>query len=706
MIDTHTRIWMVGLGALCLVAPACGDNTSGTASDSSTQSASESSATVATTAGPATSAGPTSSSSPTQTGAGTGSTGGTDSATGSTTEDPGQPTGVVMTDASATDVTNTVTTLPGVCADGMEQCKDGEHEICVDEDWVPDPCPADTYCSEQSETCEPCACAPGAMGACINETQFEVCAADCSGFEPADCPANNVCVVDACLELLCVPDAAVCVDDDSYQVCNGLGTEYGDPVDCAPGETCQGGQCVSACEAAEQVKSNIGCEFWAVDMSNLPPRDRYTYAVSVSNPSFDDPVEVEIYDRNNNNNEQMIITDTIAPRQVKVFNLSGSHAGFTSYYNGQDAGILDDGIVQGRAFRIKTNSPVLATQFNPIGGANGYTTDASLLLPTHTLGQDYIHLAWNRGYGTGSAMNIVATEDNTTVTITPSVATQAGVGGLPAIAAGVPTDVVINRYDYIQMMVGPNSPDLSGSKINADKRVAVFGGHSCANVPTTSVTACDHVEEQIFPLETWGKHYIAARNPPRNQNNAENMVWRIVAAEDNTTVNFEPPVSIGAQVVLNSGQLVQFEDKIDFEVDADDPVLVAGYMIGCTGSGAPGCPGDPYMVQMVATEQYLKDYVFLVDTSYVNDFAKLVRPTGAAVDVACLGVVPENRWTAVGASGFDVATIDMNPGEAMCGTGTNTATSDVGFGIVVSGQSYAASYAYPGGLALQVINPQ
>ena len=39
----------------------------------------------------------------------------------------------------------------------------------------------------------------------------------------------------------------------------------------------------------------------------------------------------------------------------------------------------------------------------------------------------------------------------------------------------------------------------------------------------------------------------------------------------------EPPVSIGAQVVLNSGQLVQFEDKIDFEVDADDPVLVARF---------------------------------------------------------------------------------------------------------------------------------
>ena len=48
----------------------------------------------------------------------------------------------------------------------------------------------------------------------------------------------------------------------------------------------------------------------------------------------------------------------------------------------------------------------------------------------------------------------------------------------------------------------------------------------------------------------------------------------------------------------------------------------------------------------------------------------------------------------------------MNPGEAMCAPGTNEASSDQGFGLLVSGRAHAASYAYPGGLALQVINPQ
>ncbi|MCA9662027.1 MAG: IgGFc-binding protein, partial [Myxococcales bacterium] len=212
-----------------------------------------------------------------------------------------------------------------------------------------------------------------------------------------------------------------------------------------------------------------------------------------------------------------------------------------------------------------------------------------------------------------------------------------------------------------------------------------------------------HVEEQIFPLETWGKDYVASRNPKRGN---EPMLWRIVAAEDNTKVDFDPPTMMGASIMMNSGDIVEFQEQQDFTISADDPILVSGYMLGCSATGVGGCPGDPYMVLMVPNEQFQSDYVFLVDSSYDNDFAKLVRPAGAAIDVACMGVVPEDRWTAIGNSTWEWATIDMNPGEAMCKPGTNEATGDEPFGIVVSGQSSAASYAYPGGLALKPINPQ
>jgi hypothetical protein len=243
---------------------------------------------------------------------------------------------------------------------------------------------------------------------------------------------------------------------------------------------------------------------------------------------------------------------------------------------------------------------------------------------------------------------------------------------------------------------------MSGSRIESDKPVAVFGGHSCANVPDEVVNGCDHVEEQIFPLATWGNNYVASRNPIRD---AEPMRWRIIASKDNTVIDFEPAISLGSQIILDSGDMVEFDEHQDFYVSADDPILMAGYMYGCASVTSP-CTGDPYMVLMVPVEQYRSDYVFLVDDSYVQDFAKLVRPAGVEVNVECLGgPVPEDRWTPIGTSDWEWATIDMNPGEGMCMPGTNQAYSAEGFGVIVSGQASFASYAYPGGLSLQEINP-
>ena len=57
-----------------------------------------------------------------------------------------------------------------------------------------------------------------------------------------------------------------------------------------------------------------------------------------------------------------------------------------------------------------------------------------------TIGQ-LVKCAWGQGYGAGSALNVIATVDNTTVTITPHVNTPAGSNGLPAMTAGQPTQI-------------------------------------------------------------------------------------------------------------------------------------------------------------------------------------------------------------------------------------------------------------------------
>jgi hypothetical protein len=600
------------------------------------------------------------------------------------------------------------------CTDGAEQCGGDGHQLCVDGQWADDPCDAGQFCDQNNGACATCFCDPGAEGACVDMDNIEVCNDECSAYEGQSCGLTQICVGDACVEKFCDPGVKVCDGDEAYAVCNGDGTDYMAPVDCAFGELCNVGECVAACQLVEDTNSSEGCEFWAVDLPNHGNMNNFAMAVAVGNPSTKYAVDVSIYDGNNNGQEQLLIQETIQPRQVKRIPLAGQHGNFQGYYN-SDAGFQGTGIGYGRAFRIESNLPVIATQWNPIGGSSGYTGEASLLLPTHALATDYIDLGWHEGATNqpGSFMVVVATENNTQVQIKPAIPVPA-TQDTPAMNPANFSILNIDRYDYIQVSVDEGL-DLSGSIIDTSKPTAVFGGHRCAYVPTYDPNNglpyawCDHLEEQLLPLEAWGNEYMAVRAPPRTPDPNEAfhpdedwMAWRIVGSKDNTVVNFEPSIEIGDSVNIDAGDVIQFESSMDFHVSSNEPILIAAYMPG--GKLYLGNEGDPYMVQMVPIQQYRDDYVFLSDESYDNDYAKLIRPTGAAISVGCLGVVPENKWSPVGNSGYDIAVIDMQ-NDGNCNVGANEATSDEKFGIIVSGTATAASYGYPGGLVVDKINP-
>jgi hypothetical protein len=629
---------------------------------------------------------------------------GPDEATTEASETTQQITTVSVTDSttqgplttSTTSEPTSSTTSTGPCTDGDTRCLAFDQlQTCKDNTWTTATCPAGAGCFGDGD-CQPCSCS---ADTCLDSETLNTC--NCFSFAPEACPPLSACAeldgeVD-CHPTVCTPGVTECDGSGTVIACNDSGTAFLPPVQCAADELCDFGECQPACAVVAKNDSSLGCDFWAVDMANVPPRDAYVFAVALSNPSETTPVDVTVYDRNKGGVEQVIATDTIAPRDVKIFPLSGTSNNQKGFYPG-DAGFLGTGIASGRAFRIASKLPIVATQFNPLGGAKAFTTDASLLLPTHTLGKNYLHLAWDKGIGAGSAMVIVATEDNTVVTITAPIDTPAGQNGMPALSAGVPVALPpLKRYDYVQ--VSAANKDLSTSKITSSAPVAVFGGHSCGQVPNTDIDFCDHLEEQIFPIDTWGNHYVAMRAPPRN---TEPMVWRLLAAKDSTEVSFDPPVSIGAKAGLDGGELIQFTADGDFEVLSNEPILLAGYMYGCKATMKPECPGDPSMVLAVPVEQWLTDYVFLVDYSYTSDKVKLVRSKDQPVEVGCFGEVTE--WTNI-TKDYQSAIVNINPGDRNCMPGTNTATGAAPFSIMVVGEAASTSYAYPGGLALKPINP-
>jgi hypothetical protein len=139
-------------------------------------------------------------------------------------------------------------------------------------------------------------------------------------------------------------------------------------------------------------------------------------------------------------------------------------------------------------------------------------------------------------------------------------------------------------------------------------------------------------------------------------------------------------------------------------VQGDQPFAVASFMVGGTlqmpGTDAMTSQGDPAMSMMVTPEQFRKDYTFLAPTDYLENFADVLVPSGAAVtlDGAPLADTP----TRIGNSdwGFVRAKLGMGMG----GVHTISTPDPRGLGLQVVGFGFATSYYYPGGLNLKLIS--
>jgi hypothetical protein len=332
-----------------------------------------------------------------------------------TTDTNTGPTTGPTTGSPTSSPTEDTSTGPGPCTDGQLRCLAGDdREACKGGVWVDDPCPDGQGC-DPFGVCIGCMCA---ASQCLDADTLNVC--NCTTFEQQDCGPTSACdALDGppeCHAKICNPDEVQCADSDTVVACNATGTAMLAPVDCPADQLCDFGVCEDACKVVAKNDSSVGCDFWAVDMANVPPRDAYVFAVALSNPSPTPPVKVRIYDRNNNGQEQGHRPTRSARATSRSSTLSGTS-------NGESASTPGRRLPRHRhrprpRLSHRQRAADRRHPVQPLGGASAFTTDASLLLPTHTLGKSYLHLAWEQGNGAGSALVIVATEDNTNVTIT------------------------------------------------------------------------------------------------------------------------------------------------------------------------------------------------------------------------------------------------------------------------------------------------
>ena len=489
------------------------------------------------------------------------------------------------------------------------------------------------------------------------------------------------------------------------------------------------------CAAALEAQSYIGCEYWPTPTANSQLDKQFKFAVVAANPTGTDAVV------------------TVDRKGVQVAQVP-VQAGALEVIELPWVTELQTGSVlaAGAAYRLTSSVPITLYQFNPLEfrlpqgtcdesqplGCFSYTNDASLLLPKSALrGEHYVvsypalHFGTEGPFGTDwtnlpGLMSVTATEDGTTVTVHTSAHIAAG-PGVAALGTGGMVTYQMNAGDVLQLTTAalpdqaiaapgktctvvtdvfeteyycpaPNEWDLTGSHVEADKPVAVLGGHECTFVPFDK-RACDHLEESIFPVEALGQDLIVtSAQDVRSITSAPGtpafQFVRVLSAVDDNEITFDPP-SVHPTVVLDAGKWIEIGPTVeDFRVLADNKILVAQYVLGQEYAGNADA-GDPAMSVAIPTEQYRLAYTFLAPTTYTHNFVNIVAPTGTAITLDG-ATVPATEFRPIGGSGFGVARHKIDGG-------VHDMKGDQNFGIVVYGYASYTSYMYPGGLNLETI---
>ncbi len=496
-------------------------------------------------------------------------------------------------------------------------------------------------------------------------------------------------------------------------------------------------KCTDACAAAVNNKQSVGCEYYSTFMDSI--WQNVCFAAFVAN-TWNTPAHVAVeYD-----GVPLSVADFayipsgqgpgltyapfdagagIPPGEVAILFLSGPTGGAPSIPNiycpkptAVPSGATLSGTGIGKSFHIASDVPVVAYQFNPYAGGGSEVSGASLLLPVSAWDTNYI-AADVYAYSPGAvspSMNIVASEDNTKVTMVP-VKPLVGGAGVPPSAENTPVSWTLNRGQHAQIT---QSDELTGSVIQSDKPVGLMAGHPCMYVPVNNY-ACDHGEQMVPPVRALGSEYAGVMHRPRM---GEPALWRLIGAVDGTTLTWT--ADVGGPATLNQGQAVEFLSATPFVVKSQDekhPFMLFSYMLGSQYIPAMAGYGDADAVISVPTGQYMSNYVFFTDPTYPETNLVMVRSkkNGVFHDVKldCAGVV--TGWQPVG--DYEWTRVDLMTGNFQpvgnCSTGRHEINSDAPFGLWVWGwgtpltgqsgsTSYSAwvSYGYPAGMNVQPIN--
>ena len=522
----------------------------------------------------------------------------------------------------------------------------------------------------------------------------------------------------------CSAAGTTCVGNDVHVCADGGAGAFVKTCD-STGEFCFGGECAASCDAAEAWGSIVGCEFWAADLDNeysdLNDAAGAPWGVVVSNfGKTAAHVTIEKNDAPPGTAPKIVkvIEETLAPDSLKELTLPTREVdGSTSKDNGSGT------FLSSNAFRIKSDVPIVVYQFNTL--RHTFSNDASLLIPKNGLGTVYRVLGWPTtnpiafqipgappiaGIPDHSFVTVIGTIEGTKVKVTVGGPTVAG-SGHPAKKKGEVIEQMLGPFDVLNIESDGIPGDMTGTIVESTKPVVVFTGGERGIAPmadgppappgydSKDLCCTDHLEEQLLPVTSYGKTFVLTRSPIRSKGGyVEPDILRFMGVAAETTIKTSLPAPFD-NFTLQPGEHRDTWTTGDVVVEASEPLAVAQILVSqgfTTGSGSEG--GDPSLTIFPPVDQYRRDYLFNVPTSWGKNYVVIAAEVGKKVQI----------------DGKEASGCTVSPAGVMAGKtwesrrcpvseGTHRMTGDAPFGIIAYGYGSRGSYAFVGGANVKKI---
>jgi len=298
-----------------------------------------------------------------------------------------------------------------------------------------------------------------------------------------------------------------------------------------------------------------------------------------------------------------------------------------------------------------------------------YLSNTYLAIPTALLGTEYF--AVTSTYL--PQVEIVGTQNNTTVTFTPTCASILG-----DIAANQTVSITLNQGDAYSYICDNPTDDLTGSHVVSSQPVGVIAGNYFSYV-NTNQTSYSSFEQMMFPVSSL--YSTDFYSTPVSTTGAD--LVRIIAAQDGTSVRVDDGVN-PTTYTLNSGKFQEIAAPRANHYTSDKPISVVQFGF----SPYQTVLGETFEMEIVPTGGFTTTSRLYSPSGFdFGNFATIIAPTGATGSVTLNGTAVTG-FTALPGGTYSWATVAVP-------TGQSVVTASQPVGVYATGFGTYASYGNP-----------